>query len=190
MHSQLEEYRSGFQTLKEEATALVDDVDEGTLRRPPAPETWSVAQIFDHVNTAGWLLLNALEGAIQTGHEKGPHGEPPFDYGFVSRWFVRSMRPSSNWTFTAPSVFEPDAPETLYPGEAVEEFFALQDQFATCVVDAEGLDLRRIRVSSPAVPLLRISLGAWFEASIAHERRHLEQARDVLRALDAAESTP
>jgi hypothetical protein len=93
------------------------------------------------------------------------------------------MKPSSDWTFTAPSVFEPDTPETLYPRETVEEFRGLQDQFASCVGQAEGLDLRRIRVASPAVPLLRISLGAWFEATIAHEERHLRQAERVLERL-------
>ena len=184
MHEQLQNYRSDLLALKDEATDVVDGIDEDTLRRPPDPETWSVAQIFDHMNTAGWLLLNSLEEAIQEAQENGPYGEPPFRYGFISRWFVRSMEPSSGWTFTAPSVFEPETAETLYPDEATEEFLALQDQFANCVVDAEGLDLRRIRVASPAVPLFRISLGAWFEASAAHQRRHLEQARTVLRALD------
>ena len=186
MHSQLEEYRSGFQALKDDATALVADVDAEALRHPPDTDTWTVVQIFDHVNTAGWLLLSSLETAIEKGQADGPYGEPPFRYGFVSRWFVRSMQPSSGWTFTAPSVFEPDTADTLYPDETVEEFRGLQDQFASCVVSAEGLDLRRIRVPSPAVPLLRISLGAWFESTLAHERRHLDQAREVLRALEAA----
>jgi len=185
MHAQLDAYRSRFRALKNEATTLVEDIDDETLLAQPDPDTWSVVQIFDHVNTAGWLLLNPLEEAIQTGHERGPYGEPPFQYGFVSRWFVRSMKPSSGWTFTAPSVFEPDTADTLYPRETVEEFRALQDQFASCVGDAEGLDLRRIRVSSPAVPLLRISLGAWFESTLAHEERHLQQARDILEALDS-----
>jgi hypothetical protein len=183
MHSQLDEYQSGFLALKDEATTLVADVDAEVLRRRPDPKTWSVAQILDHVNTAGWLLLKELETAIQKGQASGPYGEPPFRYGVVSRRFVRSMQPSSGWTFTAPSVFEPETADTLYPGETVEEFRALQDEFADCVVSAEGLDLRRIRVSSPAVPLLRISLGAWFEATLAHEQRHLEQARAVLPTL-------
>jgi len=183
MHPQLDEYQSGFRALKDEATALVADVDAEVLRRRPDAETWSVAQILDHVNTAGWLLLKELETAIQKAKASGPYGEPPFRYGVVSRWFVRSMQPSSGWTFTAPSVFEPETADTLYPGETVEEFRALQDEFADCVGSAEGLDLRRIRVSSPAVPLLRISLGAWFEATLAHEQRHLEQARAVLPAL-------
>jgi len=183
MHTQLDEYQSRFHALKEEATTLVEGVEEDLLLARPDAETWSVAQIFDHVNTAGWLLLNPLEEAVQSGHERERYGEPPFQYGFVSRWFVRSMKPSSGWTFTAPSVFEPDTPETLYPRETVEEFRGLQDQFAGCVGQAEGLDLRRIRVSSPAVPLLRISLGAWFEATLAHEERHLRQAERVLERL-------
>ena len=188
MHAQLEDYQSTFRSLKDEATTLVAGVEAERLQHPPDGETWSVAQIFNHMNTAGWLLLNTLEDAIEQAREEGPYGEPPFRYGFVSRWFVRSMKPSSGWTFTAPSIFEPEASETLYPDEAVEEFRALQDQFANCVASAEGLDLRRLRVGSPAVPLLRISVGAWFEATVAHERRHLEQARTVLEALTDAEA--
>jgi hypothetical protein len=186
MHPQLDSYRSGFIDLKEEATALIDDADADVLSARPDPETWSAVQCIDHLNTAGWLLLRSVEDAVQKGRAEGPYGEPPFEYGFVSRWFVHSMKPSSGWTFTAPSVFEPEAPNTLYPGETTEEFLALQDRFSECVVDAQDLDLRRLRLPSPAVPLLRISLGAWFEATLAHERRHLDQARRVLRTVRSA----
>jgi hypothetical protein len=180
MHPQLDGYRSGFADLKDAATVLVDGVCTDTMRAQPNPELWSPVQCIDHLNTAGWLLLRSIEEAIQRGRNNGPHGEPPFQYGFVSRWFVRSMTPSSGWSFTAPSVYEPEAPDTLYPRETVDEFLGLQDQFSACVEAAEGLDLRRIRVSSPAVPLLYISLGAWFEATLAHEQRHLAQARRTL----------
>jgi hypothetical protein len=181
MHEQLQTYRSDYLALKDEATALVADADADALHHSPDPESWSVAQVFDHMNTTGWLVLNSLEEAIEQGQKKGPYGEPPFRYGVISRWFVQSMAPSSSWTFTAPSIFEPEPPATLYPNETVEEFRALQDQFANCVTSSEGLDLRRIRVPSPALPLLYISLGAWFEAGIAHQRRHLEQIRQLLQ---------
>jgi hypothetical protein len=158
--SQLADYHRAFLELKDTARGLVDGVSPSVLSRRPASDEWSVAQVFDHVNTAGWLLLNDLEQAIERAQESGPYGEPPFRYGFVSRWFVRAMRPSSGWTFTAPSVFEPDTPETLHPHEAVREFSALQEDLARCVERSKGIDLRRVRVPSPAVPLLRISLGA------------------------------
>lgn len=186
MHPQLKNYQSGFTSVKDEAKTLVADVDTEALSARPDRDTWSVLQCIDHLNTAGWLLLQSMEDAIQQGQEEGPYGEPPFEYGFVSRWFIYSMDPDSGWTFTAPSAFEPEAPSTLHPGETISEFMALQDQFAERVVASEGLDLRRIRLPSPAVPLLRISLGAWFEATLAHEWRHLEQARRALLTRSAS----
>lgn len=177
---QLATYRRGFLDRRDEARDLSDGVDPARLAVVPDDESWSVAQIFDHMNTAGWLLLNEIEREIGDARDDGPFGEPPFEYGFISQWFVRSMKPSSGWTFTAPSLYEPESSATLHPDEAVQEFVALQEDFANCLPMTHGLDLRRIRISSPAVPLLRISLGAWFEATLAHERRHLQQARDVL----------
>lgn len=180
---QLQSYRAAFLDLKASAQALVQDVDDDILNERPAPNVWTVAQVFDHVNTAGWLLLARLEEAFQHAQTDGPFGEPPFRYGFMSRWFVDVLQPSSRWSFPAPPVFEPASPETLHPREAVREFLVLQDDLAACVELAHGLDLRRIRVGSPAFPLFRISAGAWFEATAAHQRRHLAQARDVLRTL-------
>lgn len=186
MHPQLERYHSGFLDLKTEASAVVDDIAPDTLKTRPGPKRWAAVQCFDHLNTAGWLLLRSVEKAIKRGHEKEQYGTPPFEYGVISRWFVQTMQPSSGWTFTAPSVYEPDPPNTLYPGETVDEFLELQEQFSDRVRAAEGLDLRSIRLTSPAVPLLRVSLGAWFEATLAHERRHLDQARRALDTLRSA----
>lgn len=183
MHPQLDGHRTGFVDLKDEATGLVADVDEDVMQRRPDTDTWSVVQCIDHLNTTGWLLLRKMEENIQRGHQKGKYGDPPFEYGVVSRWFVHVLEPSSGWTFDAPSLFEPDAPHTLYPAEVIDEFLALQDQLADCVEAAEGLDLHGIRFESPALPLLRISMGAWFEATLAHERRHLKQARRTLGAV-------
>ncbi len=183
MHNQLETYRSDFLALKDEATSLVDGVAADTLRQSPDPETWSFVQVFDHMIATGEPLLGALETAIQNGREKGLSGTPPFEYGFVSRWFVHLMKPSSDWSLPAPSMFEPKDTSALVPREVLEDFRSLQDQFAGCVADADGLDLRRLRVPSPAFPLLRISLGAWFEATLAHQRRHLNQARDIIQEL-------
>lgn len=102
MHAQLKEYCAGFTDLKDEATTLVADVDPATLQAQPDPDTWSAVQCIDHLNTAGWLLLRSMEKNIQRAQAEGPYGEPPFDYGFVSRWFVHVMEPSSGWTFDAP----------------------------------------------------------------------------------------
>lgn len=65
--------RSDSLSVKEEASSLIAEPTDDLLRTPPDSETWSVAQVFDDMNTAGWLLLNSMEQAIQTGHEEGTY---------------------------------------------------------------------------------------------------------------------
>jgi hypothetical protein len=183
MHPQLTEYRTGFQEIRDEAVVLTDGVSTDRLRAAPGPDRWSVVEIVDHMNTSGELLLGELETAIEAGQADGPYGEPPFQYGVISRWWVRLLQPSG-WDLPAPSATEPPSPDTLSPTAVLDDFCVLQDQFANCVQAAEGVDLRRIRVGSPALPLLRISLGAWFEVHLGHERRHLAQMRRTLDDVD------
>jgi hypothetical protein len=58
----------------------------------------------------------------------------------------------------------------------------VRDQLADRVRTADGLDLKRQRVISPVSRLLRLPLGAYFAFVIAHDRRHLWQARNVRAA--------
>jgi hypothetical protein len=183
MHSQLTEYETGFRDVQDETVALTDGIDADRLRASPGPDRWSVVQIYDHMNTSGKLLLGELETAVETGHDNETYGEPPFEYGFMSRWWISLLQPSG-WDLPPPSETEPPASETLAPDAVIDEFCTLQDRFRDCVRAAEGLDLRRIRLGSPALPLVRFSLGAWFEAHLGHEQRHLAQARRTLDDLE------
>ena len=67
--------------------------------------------------------------------------------------------------------------------EIVTEFMEWQDKLGATIRRADGLDLRRARGRSPALPLIKWSLGALFAITLAHERRHLWQARQVRNAL-------
>jgi len=184
MHRQLDGYHSEFLRLKDVAATITEDRPGEVLQLSPEPKAWSVVQIFDHVNTAGQLLLDSMEDRIDGAQREGPFGTPPFEYGVLSRWLVRSMDPPSRWAVPSPTVFEPAPSSVLSPSTTIRDFQSVQERFAHCVKAAEGLDLRRIRLPSPALRVVCLSLGAWFEASLAHERRHLQQIRRVLKRLD------
>jgi hypothetical protein len=55
----------------------------------------------------------------------------------------------------------------------------VHDAFEGRIRDAEGVDLARTRVASPLLPLLRMGLADILGFLLAHERRHLWQARQV-----------
>ena len=80
------------------------------------------------------------------------------------------------------------APKAFLPAEGrrreeiVAAFRAYQVQYVDRLRQASGLDLARARVTSPAARWIRIPLGSGFAMMIAHEQRHLAQARRVLEA--------
>jgi hypothetical protein len=90
------------------------------------------------------------------------------------------IEPPPKRRFRAPNAFAPKTGKGL--GEAVPEFMTWQDEIQQHLVRAKGLDLWRTKLWSPAVPLLRFSLGETFAILAAHERRHLWQAERVREA--------
>jgi len=59
-----------------------------------------------------------------------------------------------------------------------QEFLEWQDQIAERIRQADGLDLPRARARSP-LRVWKWSLGTFFAVALAHERRHIWQARQV-----------
>jgi hypothetical protein len=93
--------------------------------------------------------------------------------------FVESLQPSARIKIRTMKMYTPRP--GLTKDDVVTRFFRCQKEFRRLIEAAEGLDLVRIKVASPANRLLRFSLGIWFAASVAHEQRHLEQASRVVR---------
>ena len=56
---------------------------------------------------------------------------------------------------------------------------AVQARLRAVIEAADGVDLARVRVPSPALALLRLPVGIWLQALPQHTLRHLAQARRV-----------
>lgn len=180
---QLQSCYRQFETLKQEAKALINGMDDDAFNWRPAPERWSVGECLDHLNIVGSMLVEKVKPAIEQARAQQRFAEGPFEYGWLGERFVSAMQPSARRTFTAPKKFVPSS-SSLSKTEVLERFMDLQDTLKVCVCAADGLDLQRIKVRSAAFPLLRLPLGAWFEGTAAHEERHLVQARLVIQHAD------
>lgn len=153
----------------------------------PAPGRWSAAQCLDHLNTMGEKVHRRMESAIAEAREQGLYGEGPFRYGMLDRLFVKSMQPDPWIRIPSPSAYEPTE-DDLDSEETVAAFSELQDRLIASAEEAEELDLKRIKIVSPVSRWFRFSLGAWLAATAAHQERHLQQAREALRAARQAEA--
>ena len=147
----------------------------------PAPDRWSVAQCLEHLNITAQVYAPPMQSAIQAGKSKDLHGSGPFHYGLLSGWMLRAVDPSNRRKQKSPPQFVAPAATTYSVGGVLGAFHACGARWEQLVREADGLDLARIKVRSPALAFIRLPIGAWFEIQATHERRHLLQAEAVLR---------
>ncbi len=178
LFAELEELRQQFNAIKDDAQQLIAPLNDAQFNWTSQPGVWSVAECFEHLNITGNLYLPMIDQEVQRGREKKLFGSEPFRYGWFNNWFVRSLEPPVKTKFKAPKAFVPKPDRLL--DSTISEFLQVQEEFQRRLIDANGLDLRRIKVQSPTTKLIRLSLGRAFQMVAAHERRHLWQARQVM----------
>ncbi|HUF12458.1 MAG TPA: DinB family protein [Longimicrobiales bacterium] len=158
---------------------MTASLDEAAFAAAPAPGGWSVGQCLEHLALINQVYLDAIEDAAQRG-QGGPHGRGrrrKRRHGWLGNAFVRSLEPPVRLKGRA---FAATVPQGRSRDQVLSAFFAAQDRLVLAIEAARGLDFARVRMSSPFFRLLRLSLGQAFGAVLAHNRRHIRQAEDVL----------
>lgn len=182
------------------AATLTDDLTTVQLRWRPEPESWSVAECLDHLVRTGESYLPEIDRALERAREEDFRAEGPFSRGFLGRWLVRGMEPPPGLRIPSPGDFLPRIGEDAYPAADAERaappgsgpapdgkpaaavlsrFREHEEQLASRIRDADGVDLEAVSVPFPVAPFLRINLLAAFAYLSAHQRRHLWQARQI-----------
>jgi hypothetical protein len=178
MHAEIERALQDSRTATGQWRALAGGLSHAQANWRPAPESWSIAQCMDHLTATTGPLVPAINAAVTRARASGRLSTGPFRYGFVATWFLRSLAPAGARPVRAPGLYRPSASDLDLVATA-SRFFAVQEAFEEAATSADGIDLARVRVASPALAILRLPLGTWFLATAAHTLRHLHQAQRV-----------
>jgi hypothetical protein len=177
---ELDALRKDFEALSAEADGIAAPLTDEQFHWQPRPDAWSVAQCLEHLNATARAYLPMLDDGIADAIRRGVYQHGPFAYNWIGRLMVWVVSPTTKVKAKAPRPFQPVAGRARH--EVMAAFRAYQVQYIDRLRQANGLDLARARVVSPAAKWLRMPLGSGFLTMIAHERRHLAQARRVLQA--------
>jgi hypothetical protein len=176
-------FRQQFEQIQQQAIQLTSKLNEARFNWRPSPGEWSIEECLSHLTMVGQWEVRAIDEAIENGKRRGLTGRGPFEFGAIDRFVVHQTEPPVRSPRTTPRHFVPlhGQPVTA----VLPTFNHVQSQFVVQLERAEGLDLRRIKVSTPISRFLKLSLGAMFAQIAAHERRHLDQAWRVREKLPA-----
>lgn len=154
------------------------DLGREAFHWQPAAGRWSPSQCFEHLLRFSERWLDRLEAATRQARAAGRLHPGPYAYGLVDRWLLKAHSPGGRSLWRAPAWAQPFNQLTVEQARAA--LFDLHGRLAALLKDANGVDLQRVRVRHPVLPL-RLSLGMSLWMLMRHARRHLEQAQGVLR---------
>jgi hypothetical protein len=179
MPSEFQAMLDQLDAIKRDGEAIVSGLSDAQLNWRQGPARWSIADGLQHLNVSVTKAMPAFDQAIATGRAKSQFATGPFRYGWFARFVAGSMEPPPKFRMKAPSMVQVPLTATYRAADLLPEFFRVRDELARRVRQSEGLDLARVRTISHVNRLLRLPLGAYFQFILAHDRRHLWQARQV-----------
>lgn len=168
---------SDIRLIQTEAVELTDDLSQEQFEWRPDDDAWSIAQCIEHLNTATGTLVPRLRDAV-TEPRADRAGTSPYRLSTFERMFAWMMSPRFRLSMKSPRGYQPAA-SSLVKADVVERFVALQDELQEIVESSRDPAVARVKVASPVLSHLRMTIAGWLASTIAHEQRHLGQARRI-----------
>ena len=167
-------------TLK--ARDLVAGRCQSALTTSLESASWSVAQCLDHLAQTA----NAFIPAISSATARAPHltTNRALRTGALTRLFIRNLEPPYRLRF---KVLTPLVPLRRDFDSAWSAFETAQVKLAETIRSAAGLAIDQVKVESPVYARFNYNVYGALRTLTAHERRHLWQIEQILKALDSAQ---
>lgn len=169
-----------LRTVATEAREAFGQHTPQQLNWKPAADSWSIAQCFEHLSKTNELYFPVLE-EIVAGRRRSSFLEKysPLS-GFWGKFLVKAIQPESARKLKTTQKFQPSASDI--DAGVIEKFGDEQERLIGLIEATRNLDLRRVIITSPFNSLVTYNLLDAYRAVLAHERRHLAQARRVTEA--------
>jgi len=183
--SQISQWQEALVQLDHEVRREFEPLSEKQFAWRPAPGSWSIGECLEHLGLTTSLLLTKLKPALVEARQDGRVGSPPFRFGLVGGWFVKSMQPvqpGKRRGMPSPANFRPQG--SVPKAQVLARFKDARADFGATLESAQGLALDRIRAASSAKGggWLKLNAAAWFAGTVAHLQRHVAQAKRVKQA--------
>jgi len=165
-----------------EAAEHIRKADKNKLVYQLSKDKWSVVQILEHLNAYGRYYLPAIAKALE---EDNSARNAWFESGFWGNYFTKSMKPTNVHEIRnkMKAMKAYTFPNSLNVEQVENEFIQQQHILLGLLDKAKDKDLNVIRIPITITSLIKLKLGDIFRFLIAHEQRHMIQARNTLKAV-------
>lgn len=155
------------------------DLTVEQLNWKPNPEVWSVAQNLDHLIVINSTYFPVIE-AVRNGSYRPPWmGKFVFMTRFFGKLILKSVHPNRRRKIKTFPMWEPT--NSQVGADIWDRFEQHQNTFRHLVENCQDLLDQGTVIASPANKNIVYTLETAFDIIVQHERRHFEQAKELLQ---------
>jgi len=185
VHPDLELLATQFDEAQARLHRLAEQVDDEAWSRAPREGAWSIGECVAHLTMTNTRFLPLLAEAIDAAPMMEEAVVPERMRRDIAGWLLtRAMEPPVRFKLPTSAGFIPVG--TANRASTLAEFDAAHAGIRDVIVQLDGLDPTRIRLTSPFNARLKYSLYSALHILAAHERRHIWQAERAKAALEKA----
>lgn len=157
-------------------------LDKRSLNWKPQPGIWSIGQVIDHVITLNETYYPKFK-ALKEGRLKLPfHARIGFIPRFFGKLLYNSVSEDRSTKMKTVAPFFPS--ESDIPGDILARYQEHKEELKRFLEAHQEYISPKTIITSPANDFLVYSTELAVEAIVVHEKRHLQQAKEVKMLLE------
>lgn len=160
-----------------------DGLSSEQINWKPDSKTWSIGQNIDHliiINRSYWPVIES----VRNGTYKPPLiAHLGFMVSLFGKMILKAVQPDRKRKVKTFPIWEPSQSE-IQEG-ILDRFKEHQQELKKMIENSRDLISQGVVISSPANRNIVYKLETAFEIMVTHERRHLAQAKEVLRLMNS-----
>ncbi len=178
-NKELEKLINDYTAIIERCYVLTKDLNNEQINWKPASDKWSIAECLNHLAITNNLYYKNAVSAVENAIEKNKTGDNPIKIGVIGKIFM-GFEPPPKRRFKTPRIFSPRKDTVqVFTDEVIKKFVDSKIKMNELIKKSDGLDLNKVKISSPVTKMIKIRLGEYFSIMAPHDRRHLWQAENL-----------
>lgn len=165
----------------ERATSTFSHLSEKQFNWKQNHDFWSVGECISHLINSNSLYLSKIENILNS-HTVYSVKDYSYKQSLVGKMIVKGVDPKNVRKTKTFKVFFPDS--SNIQKSIIVDYATSSEKFIGLANNLRHLDLKKIKISSPANKLLRMNLGDPLIIIPKHDERHLNQAESVMNHKD------
>ncbi len=157
-------------------------LSENQVNWKPSESTWSLLEIFAHLNEYAAFYHPAFTKKISLTRYRNPRINFISSPLGKSAWKSMQLGQLKNIKrkFNAARNFNPIFNKELIKGDDIQIFKRFQEELLTILESAKSVNIQRAKVPTSISKFVRLRLGDAFLFVIYHNQRHIQQAMNLM----------